>query len=244
MNYQIEKNALKNKKILVIGAGSGIGKAAALSFAKHGARVILLGKTVKKLEQVYDEIISVDALEPAIIPLDLKGATEQHYADMAETIAQEYQYLDGVLFNASLLGVLSPIEHTDLKLFDEVMQVNLRSQLMLTKAIFPLLKKAPSASIVYTSSSVGRKGRAYWGAYSISKFATEGLMEILAHECEDTQIRVNSINPGATRTAMRASAYPAEDPLKLKTPEEIMPAYLYLMSDNSKAINGQKINAQ
>lgn len=244
MSYQIDNKALKDKTILVTGAGSGIGKAAALSYAQYGAKVILLGKTIKKLEAVYDQIIANGYPEPAILPVDLKGATEQNYRDMAETIEQTYGHLDGVLFNASMLGVLTPIEHTDLAIFDDVMQVNTRSQLMLTKALLPVLKKAPIASIIYTSSSVGRKGRAYWGAYAMSKFATEGLMQILAHECEGTHVRVNSINPGATRTPMRASAYPAEDPMTLKTPEQIMPLYVYLMSNNAMAINGQQMNAQ
>ena len=240
----IESNALENKIILITGAGSGIGRAAAISFANHGARVILLGKTIKKLESVYDEIMTSGGLQPAIIPLDLKGATEQNYQDMADTIKQEYGQLDGLLFNASLIGVLSPIEHIDMTTYNDVMQVNMTSQLMITKALLPLLKLSPSASIIHTSSSVGRQGRAYWGAYAISKFATEGLMQVLAHECEGSRIRVNSINPGATRTAMRASAYPAEDPMTLKTPEQIMSAYLYLMSDKSKEANGQQINAQ
>lgn len=243
-NYQITNNALKNKVILVTGAGDGIGRQAAIEFALYGAKVILLGKTVSKLGSVYDEILANGGATPAIVPLDLKGATEQNYRDMADTIEAEFNHLDGLLHNASLLGSLSPIEHIDIATFNDVMQVNVTAELMLTKALLPLLKKANLASIIFTSSSVGRKGRAYWGSYAISKFATEGLMEVLAHECDGTNIRVNSINPGATRTKMRASAYPAEDPNQLKTTKEIMPCYLYLMSDESKDINGKKLNAQ
>ncbi len=244
LEYQAAKDSLKGKTILVTGAGDGIGRAAALAYAEHGATVILLGKTVKKLEAVYDEIEQAGYPQPAIIPLDLKGATEQNYKDMAETIEGQFGHLDGVLHNASLLGVLGPFEHIDIASLNDVMQVNVIAQANMTKALLPTLRKAPSASLVFTSSSVGRKGRAYWGPYSMSKFATEGMMQILADECEGSNVRVNSINPGATRTAMRANAYPGENPLDLKTPEEIMPTYLYLMTDDSKEKNGEQFNAQ
>ncbi|GIU46836.1 YciK family oxidoreductase [Shewanella sairae] len=244
LEYQAAKDLLKNKTILVTGAGDGIGKAAAIAYAKHGATVILLGKTVKKLEAVYDLIEQAGYPTPAIVPLDLKGATEQNYKDMADTIEEQFGKLDGLLHNASLLGVLGPFEHITMSTVNEVMQVNVIAEIMLTKAMLPIMRKSESASLLFTSSSVGRQGRAYWGEYAISKFATEGMMQSLAHEYEDTVIRVNSINPGATRTGMRANAYPAENPQSLKAPEEIMPTYLYLMGDDSKEVNGQQLNAQ
>ncbi|KPZ71739.1 MULTISPECIES: YciK family oxidoreductase [unclassified Shewanella] len=244
LEYQAKKDLLKNKTILVTGAGAGIGRVAAINFAKHGATVILLGKTVKKLEAVYDEIEQAGYPKPAIVPLDLKGATEQNYKDMADTIAEQFGHLDGVLHNASLLGALGPFEHIDLASLEDVMKINVISQVIMTKALLPIMRSAPSASLVFTSSSVGRKGRAYWGPYAFSKFATEGMMEVLAHECEGTNVRVNSINPGATRTEMRAKAYPGEDPLTLKTAQDIMPVYLYLMGDDAKNVNGQQLNAQ
>ena len=244
LEYQAAKDLLKNKTILVTGAGDGIGKAAAIAYAKHGATVILLGKTVKKLEAVYDLIEQAGYPTPAIVPLDLKGATEQNYKDMADTIEEQFGKLDGLLHNASLLGVLGPFEHITMSTVNEVMQVNVIAEIMLTKAMLPIMRKSESASLLFTSSSVGRQGRAYWGEYAISKFATEGMMQSLAHEYEDTVIRVNSINPGATRTGMRANAYPAENPQSLKAPEEIMATYLYLMGDDSKEVNGQQLNAQ
>ncbi|MDR8523391.1 MULTISPECIES: YciK family oxidoreductase [Shewanella] len=244
LEYQAAKDLLKNKTILVTGAGDGIGKAAAIAFAKHGATVILLGKTVKKLEAVYDLIEQAGYPTPAIVPLDLKGATEQNYQDMAETIDEQFGKLDGLLHNASLLGVLGPFEHITMSTVNDVLQVNLVAEIMLTKAMLPIMRKSESASLLFTSSSVGRQGRAYWGEYAISKFATEGMMQSLAHEYEDSVIRVNSINPGATRTGMRANAYPAENPQTLKAPEEIMATYLYLMGDDSKEVNGQQLNAQ
>ncbi|MEZ9595791.1 YciK family oxidoreductase [Shewanella sp. 10N.261.52.F9] len=244
LEYQAAKDLLKDKTILVTGAGDGIGKAAAIAYAKHGATVILLGKTVKKLEAVYDLIEQAGYPTPAIVPLDLKGATEQNYKDMAETIEEQFGKLDGLLHNASLLGVLGPFEHITMSTVNEVMQVNVIAEIMLTKAMLPIMRKSQSASLLFTSSSVGRQGRAYWGEYAISKFATEGMMQSLAHEYEDTVIRVNSINPGATRTGMRANAYPAENPQTLKAPDEIMATYLYLMGDDSKEVNGQQLNAQ
>lgn len=235
LEYQAAKDLLKDKTILVTGAGDGIGRAAALAYAEHGATVILLGKTVKKLEAVYDEIEQAGYPTPAIVPLDLKGATEQNYQDMAETIEQQFGHLDGLLHNASLLGVLGPFEHISMDSVKEVLQVNLVAEIMMTKALLPVMKKAPAASILFTSSSVGRQGRAFWGEYAISKFATEGMMQSLAHEYEDSNLRVNSINPGATRTKMRANAYPAENPQDLKAPEEIMATYLYLMGEIGRA---------
>ncbi len=244
MDYQAPQDLLANKTILVTGAGSGIGKEIALTYAKHGARVILLGKTVAKLEAVYDEIEALGAPQPAIIPLDLKGATEQHYQDMAETIEGQFGHLDGLVHNAGALGVLGPFHQIGQDTWDEVMQVNVKSQFLMTKHLLPVLKAAPHASIIFTSSGVGRQGRAYWGAYAISKFATEGMMQTLASELDGSQVRANCINPGATYTPMRSKAYPAEDSSLLKRPADIMPTYLYLMGADSQTVNGESLNAQ
>ena len=243
-DYQASNDALNNKVILVTGAGDGIGKVAAIEFAKHGATVILLGKTTKKLEAVYDEIVAAGGPQPAIVPLDLKGATQQNYRDLAATIDQQFGKLDGLLNNAGILGALGPMEHFCTSTFENIMKVNVTAQAMLTKALFPVLKKSNNASVVFTSSGVGREGREFWGAYAISKFATEGMMQTWSKEVDKTNIRINCINPGATRTSMRASAYPGEDKDKLATPEDLMPTYLYLMSDDSSDVNGQSLDAQ
>ncbi len=242
--YTIKEKSLNNKTILITGAGAGIGKEAALTYAKLGATVILLGKTVNKLEAVYDEIISLGLAEPAIIPLDLKGATKQNYIDMSATIANQFGKLDGALLNASMLGELTPFTQIHEQIFNDVMKVNVNAQYLLAQTLIPTLQLAQNASLVFTSSGVGNKGRAYWGAYSISKFATEGLMQVIADEYENSNLRTNAINPGATNTGMRASAYPAEEKDKLATPNDIMPLYVYLMSDDSLAVNGQTMKAQ
>lgn len=243
-DYSIENANLTNKTILVTGAGAGIGRSAALTYAKLGATVILLGKTVSKLEAVYDEIIALGLTEPAIIPLDLKGATKQNYIDMSATIASQFGKLDGALLNASMLGELTPFTQIHEQIFNDVMKVNVTAQYLLAQALIPTMLLAPKASLIFTSSGVGSQGRAYWGAYSISKFATEGMMQVIADEYEDSPLRINAINPGGTQTNMRACAFPAEDKDALPTPDEIMPVYAYLMSEDSADINGQTLKAQ
>jgi len=244
-DYQPSQDLLKGRVILVTGAGAGIGRAAAKAYAAHGATVILLGRTTKKLEKVYDEIEQAGHPQPAIYPMNLEGASPKDYEDLANTLEEEFGRLDGLLHNASLLGTLTPIEHYDVEMWHKVLHVNVNAEFMLTQACLDLLKKSPEAAIIFTTSSVGRKGRAYWGAYAVSKFATEGLMEVLADELEtNTNIRVNSLNPGGTRTRMRAEAYPGEDPNLLPMPEDIMPMYLYLMGSDSKDVNGQALDAQ
>ena len=243
-SYVAPHNLLIDRVILVTGAGEGIGKQAALEYAKYGAQVILLGRTLNKLEATYDEIVAAGYAKPAIVPMDLMGATEQHYRDLASTILNEFGRLDGVLHNAGLLGMITPMEQTDVAMWEEVMKVNVTAAMMMNKALLPLLKQAEDGRIIFTSSSVGRKGRAYWNIYSVSKFATEGMMQVLADELEQSNVKVNCINPGGTRTAMRAKAYPAEDPMVLKTPTDIIPTYLYLMGPDSKAVHGQSLDAQ
>jgi len=244
LTYTPQKHYLDKKTILVTGAGDGIGKQAALHYGKYGATVILLGKTLTKLESVYDEITNNGGNEPAIVPLDLKGATAKHYRDMANTINDQFGCLDGLLHNASVLGHLGPFAQISEQDWQNVFQVNVTSQFLMTRALLPSLKKATNSSVIFTTSSVGLKGRAYWGPYAISKFATQGMMQILADEYENSSIRFNCINPGGTKTAMRAKAFPAENSDHLKTPEEIMSLYLYLMDNEISAENGQTFDAQ
>ncbi|MBW3696569.1 YciK family oxidoreductase [Vibrio sp. T187] len=244
MEYSISPDALKDKVILVTGAGAGIGRQAALSFAERGATVILLGRNVKNLELIYDEIETAGYPQPAIIPLDLKGATKQNYLDMAETIEGQFGRLDGLLHNAGVLGTLSPFDQVEEDTFDDVMQINVKAQFLMTQALLPVLKKSEAGRVIFTSSTVGHSGRTFWGSYAISKFATEGMMQILADELSDTPIRVNAINPGATQTRMRAKAYPGEDANTLKTPLDIMPLYLHLMDPSMTETNGECIDAQ
>lgn len=243
-NYSYQPNCLADKVILVTGAGDGIGKQAALTYASLGATVILLGKTVSKLEKTYDEIINQGSPEPAIIPLDHRGASKQNYIDMVDTIISQFKHLDGALLNASVLGELTPFSQIHQQTWQDVMQVNVNAQFLLAQALLPAMYKTPSASLVFTTSGVGHQGKAFWGAYSVSKFAVEGMMQVIADEYETTNVRVNAINPGATSTKMRASAYPGENANELATAQNIMPAYVYLMTEDSHEMNGQRVNAQ
>ena len=244
-NYTAAPDLLKDKIILVTGAGDGIGKTAAKTFAAHGATVILLGRTTAKLEMVYDEIEAAGDPQPAIFPMDLNEARIETFEHFAEAVDQEFGRLDGLLHNASLLGQRTPIANYHFGTWQQVMQVNVNAAFGLSKVLLPLLEKSTAGSIIFTGSGVGLKGRAFWGAYAVSKFATEGMMQVLADEMDGvSNIRVNSINPGATRTSMRAAAYPAEDPKTVTTPEDIMPTYLYLMGEDSRGVNGKQFNAQ
>ncbi|MHA7916614.1 YciK family oxidoreductase [Alloalcanivorax xenomutans] len=245
VTYQCPDNAFKDRIILVTGAGDGIGRAVSLGLARHGATVIPLGRTQSKLEAVYDEIKAAGGPEPALAPVNMTVARPSDYLELASLFEKEFGRLDGVLHNASLLGDITPMDGYSADTWDSVMQVNVNAAFYLTQALLPLLRNSDDARILFTSSSVGRRGRAYWGAYSVSKAATENLAQVLAEELENTsKIRVNTVNPGATRTAMRANAYPGEDPMTLKTPEELLPVYLYLLGPDSSNVNGVSLDAQ
>ncbi|MDR0218712.1 MAG: YciK family oxidoreductase [Enterobacteriaceae bacterium] len=244
LDYQPNDDLLQQKIILVTGAGDGIGREAALTYARHGAQVILLGRTTAKLEAVKLQIEQEGGLPAAIYTMDLLTVTAEACRNFANQLTQQYPRLDGVLHNAGLLGVVAPITDQPAQLWHDVMQVNVNATFMLTQALLPLLLKSTRGSLVFTSSSVGREGRSGWGAYAASKFATEGLMQVLAQEYQGTSLRINCINPGGTRTSMRANAFPDENAAKLKTPADIMPVYLYLMGDDSLHDSGISFDAQ
>ncbi|WP_336368114.1 YciK family oxidoreductase [Marinobacter sp. C2H3] len=245
-DYHAPADLLNDRIILVSGAGSGIGRAAALAYAAHGATVILVGRTVSKLEAVYDDIEAAGHPKPAIVPMNFEGAAVKEYEELAVTLDENFGRLDGVLHNAAILGDRSPVEYFDPAVWEQVMHVNVHAPFLLSRAMIPLLRKSDHASVIFTSSSVGRRAKAHWGAYAVSKFAVEGLSQLMAAELDDdrNRVRVNSLNPGATRTRMRASAYPAEDPGNNPAPEDIMPAYLYLMGRDSIGVTGQQFDAQ
>ena len=241
MQYQPPSHFLKDKIILVTGAGDGIGKSAAKAYAQHGATVILLGRTVQKLEQVYDEILQNNCPEPAIYPLNLEGATPKDYQDLANTLKENFGRLDGLLHNANFLGANTPIQHYDSELWYKVMQVNLNAPFIMTQALLPLMIDTADSSIIFT---VDARSTAYWGAYGVSKAAITSFMSILADEMDtDKRVKVNAINPEPVKTAMRMKAFPGEDPNTLKNPDDIMSTYLYLMSKDCNK-TGQVFHTQ
>ncbi|MGH8614762.1 MAG: YciK family oxidoreductase [Gammaproteobacteria bacterium] len=236
---------LKNRVILITGAGGGIGGAVAKACAAHGASTVLLGKTVTRLERTYDEIEAQGHPCPALYPLDLEKAFERDFEALAQTIGTAFGRLDAVVHNAAVLGELCPLMHYDLRIWGRVMQVNLHAPLLLTRACLSLLKEAEDASIVFTSDTVGHRARAYWGAYAVSKFALEGMMQVFADELEhNTRVRVNSIDPGPVRTRLRAAAYPAQDPSAWTEPEDVVLPYLFLLGPDSQHISGCALSAQ
>lgn len=243
-HYQASSDSLKDKIILVTGASDGIGRVAAIHFALHGATVILHGRDLEKLELVYDEIVAFNAPTPAIVPLNLSTALEYDYELMADAIERQFGRLDGILHNAGILGERVALQHYNWATWQEVMTVNVQAPVFLTQTLLPLFKKSSSASVIFTSSGVGRAVREHWGAYSISKIALEAVSQLFNLENDAQHIRYNCVNPGATRTTMRAKAFPDENPLDLVSAEQIMPTYLYLMSDDSVDVRGQSLDAQ
>ncbi len=244
-SYTYPGDLLKGRIILITGASDGIGKALALHVANLGAQVILHGRNAGKLEKVYDQIEAIDdAPRPSIAVMDLASANSESYTSLAESVGSEFGRLDGLVHNASILGERYSIEQYDAVLWQQVMHVNVTSAFALTQVFLPLLQESDDATVIFTSSGVGRTGKAFWGAYAVSKFATEGFSQVLADEHRHGKLRSNCINPGATRTSMRLAAYPAEDRDLLKRPEEILAPYVYLLGPDSKGVTGQSIDAQ
>ncbi len=244
-SYTYPADILRNRIILITGSSDGIGKALALEAAARGAQVILHGRSVQKLEKVYDQIEEIDeAPRPSIAVMDLESANSESYTTLAQSIQAEFGRIDGLVHNASILGERYSIEQYDAVLWQKVMHVNVTATFALTQVFLPLLQASEDPSVIFTSSGVGRTGKAFWGAYAASKFATEGLSQVLADEHRHGKLRSNCINPGATRTNMRLAAYPAEDRDLLKRPDEILAPYIYLLGPDSKGITGESFDAQ
>ncbi|HHI94920.1 MAG TPA: SDR family NAD(P)-dependent oxidoreductase [Gammaproteobacteria bacterium] len=230
-----------SRVILVTGAGGAIGGAAAKALAAQGASVVLMGRSLAPLEKTYDAIVAAGHTQPAICPLDFATTTLADFQQVTSMIRQAFGRLDGLLHTAATLGSLTPMEHFNAALWSRVLQVNLTAPMLLTRACLPLLKAAAEATILFSTSAVGQKGRAYWGAYGVAQAGIENLAQTLADELEaNTAVRVNSIDPGPVRSRLRALAYPGEDPGTLPDAETVIPAYLHLMESG---ISGQRICA-
>ncbi len=244
-DYEPARESHARRIIVVTGAGDGIGQALALALARQGATVALLGKTLRKLERTYDRIVQAGGPRPALLPFDLETAAAPEYDALHAALEREFGRLDGLAHVAGILGTLSPIDHYDVPTWCRVLHVNLTAPFILTQTLLPLLRRSEDASVVFTSSSQARRGRAYWGAYAASKSGVEGLMQVLAHELEaPTRIRANSVNPGRVRTALRLQAYPAEDHSLLPEPAAVVAPFLFLLGPASQGVSGQAFDCQ
>lgn len=247
----VRADALVGRVVAITGPTAGLGRALAHACVRHGAEVLLLGRNVRKLEALHAELMTLERggdgpplREPVIGVIDLERALAGDYDAIAAAVAARWGRLDGLVHNAGLLGQLAPIEQFDVPTWVRVMHVNVTAAFALTQVLLPSLRASPDASVIFTSSGVGRRGRAYWGAYAVSKFALEGLTQVLAHELDRTSVRVNSLNPGRARTAMRRQAYPSEAIDSLPTPESLMQPYLALLSDVARGVTGQAFDCQ
>ncbi|MCB1808436.1 MAG: YciK family oxidoreductase [Candidatus Competibacteraceae bacterium] len=244
-DYQAKPDVLRDRIILVTGAGDGIGRRLALQCARYGATLILLGRTIRKLEQVYDEIEQNGGVQPAIYPMNLEAATPKDYFDLAQVLDKEFGRLDGLVHNAVFFQGLTPIANTTAETWFRSLQVNLNAPFLLTQALLDVLGKSVDASVIFTADSVSERGQAYWSGYAVAKGGIASLMKMLASELEtNTTIRVNSVDPGPVRTRLRMVAYPALDRSSWVEPDAILAPYLYLLGPDSNGITGQCLQAQ
>ena len=244
-NYQAPKQHLKDRVIIVTGAGQGIGQSASIAFAQQGATVILIGRNQAKLEATYDTILTLGLPEPLIFPMDLNKATEDDFKAMAEGIYRQLGRLDGILHNATDFNNLSPLSIQTAQQFEEMFKVNVIAPFALTKACLPLLERSENASIIFTSNSSAQTAYAYWGSHGISKAAADFMMKMWAQELEShPNIRLNSVVPGALQSPQRKKTHPGEVHSQLPTIESAMPLYLYLMGDDSVGVTGKVLNCQ
>ena len=243
--HQAASTELAGRVIAVTGASDGLGRAVAIDCARHGATVVLIGRHPGKLDAVFRSIEAIHPGAATIAVLDLERALAPDYGRLAAAVLERFGRLDGLLHSAGMLGMLSPIEYYDVPTWCRVLHVNLTAAFALTQVLLPALKRSPDASILFTSSGVGRRARAYWGAYAVSKFGIEGLAQVLSAELSDiTSIRVNTLDPGRVRTRMREQAYPGEDPETLPTPESVTGPYLALLGPASRGVTGGSFDAQ
>jgi len=245
MKYEVAANSLKDRVILVTGAGSGLGKTAALAYASHGATVALLGRKEKNLEQTYDAIVTAGGPEPALFPFDLNTADDDGFERLAQTLVYHLKRLDGILHSAATFYNLTTLENQTLEQWQTLMRVNLIAPYALTRACLPWLKESPDASVIFTGETHGHAPAAYWGGFALSKAGLENLTRIWSQELENlTHVRINTVIPGPVRSPFRVKTHPAENLTALPSPEDLMPWYLWLMGSDSRETRGQIIECR
>ena len=243
-DYRPDAACLKDQVILVTGAGQGLGQAVAMSLSLHGATVVLHGRSVAKLEKVYDDIEETTGITPVIFPLDLETASTRDFEAYAYAIKKQLGRLDGMVHNAARLEAITPLELQTLDGMMGVLRVNLAAPFALTKACLPLLKAAPQASIVMTSATSGHEPAALWGGYAISKAGVEALVKIWAQELAlFPHVRINALIPGPVHSPQRSKTHPGELKATLRQPADLMRTYLYLLDSASVGVNGEVLQA-
>jgi NAD(P)-dependent dehydrogenase (short-subunit alcohol dehydrogenase family) len=230
---------LRDKAVMITGASQGLGKALALACAREGASLVINSRSEESIRPVAEEARDLGA-EVLAVPADVSVGAD--IEGLVGAAVERFGRIDVLVNNAGLLGPRVPIEEYPEDEWRRVLEANLTAPFLLTKALVPHMPEG--GSIINVTSGVSIQGRPRWGAYSVSKFGLEGLTQILAAELEERGIRVNSVDPGSMRTDMRAAAYPDEDPNTLVTPEENTGVFLYLASDESKGITGERFKAQ
>ena len=228
--YSPAPDAFASRAVLVTGAGDGLGREIALGAARCGAEVVLLGRTVRKLEAVHDRIVEAGGPPPALYPMDLSGAGPGDYMELADRVAQAYGRLHGIVHAAAAFSGLAPLAHLEPADWLRTVHVNLTAPFLVTTACLPLLQSVPDAAVVFTGDALGRRLRAYWGAYAVSKSGIEGLVRVLAEEVEAAGTpRVVCVHPGPMRTALRRRAFPAEPPGEVPEPVAVAGGFLYAL---------------
>lgn len=244
-SYRPPADLLRDRVILVTGASSGLGRAASLAFARHGATVALLARNEERLEAVYDEILDAGCPEPAMFPFDLGQADDRGFEMLAGTLGHHLKRLDGILHSAHSFFSLTPLALQTLDQWLSLFRVNLIAPFALTRACLPLLQQAPEASVLFTGDAHGHEPAAYWGGYAIAKSGIETLTRIWADEMVTAPgLRMNTLIPGPVASPMRARTHPG---LPLDTPpsmDQLMPYYLYLMGPDSVALRGQIVTCR
>jgi NAD(P)-dependent dehydrogenase (short-subunit alcohol dehydrogenase family) len=236
-DFQPSQGYLKNRVILITGASRGIGKAVALECARLGATVLLVAKDLKRLEHTYDEILALNAPQPAILNIDLEIAGADDYQTMADSIEKEFGKLDGLLHNAGRVGGLTPLQNIEIQTWSKLITLHIHAPFLLSRACIPLLKNSQDPAILFT---VDEANKAYWGAYGVSKFGQVGLLKILADELDgDKKIRVNGVHPGVVRTDLRTHNYPGINPNEFPSPETVTTPFIYFLGADSKGTSSE-----